>query len=218
MKQYIVIGLGNFGYNIAIALSELGHYVLAIDSNRKKIEQIKDRVTHAVIGDATDKELLAEFITDSIDAVIVGLGSNMEANILITLYLRDLKVKKIISKAVSDDHGKILTAIGAHQVVYPERDVAIRMAKELTNPNLIEHIPLAPEYSIVTIAAPQKFIGKTLKELQLRNKYGVEVIAVKDVLMDKFYIIPNADFRIGIDNALLIIGEKDNIEKLNLLN
>ncbi|MGQ9611180.1 MAG: potassium channel family protein [bacterium] len=217
MKQYIVIGLGNFGYNIAIALSELGHHVLVIDSNRKKIEQIKDRVTHAVIGDATDKELLAEFITDSVDAVIVGLGSSMEANILTTLYLKDLKVKKIIAKAVSDDHGKILTAIGAHQIVYPERDVAVRMAKELTNPNLIEHIPLAPEYSIVTIAAPQKFVGKTLKELQLRTKYGVEVIAIKDVLADKFYMIPSADFRIGSDNALLIIGEKNNIDKMDLL-
>lgn len=217
MKQFIVIGLGNFGYNIAIALSELGHHVLVIDSNRKKIEQIKDQVTHAIIGDATDKELLAEFITDSIDAVIVSLGSNMEANILVTLYLKDLKVKKIIAKAVSDDHGKILTAIGAHQIVYPERDVAIRMAKELTNPNLIEHIPLAPEYSIVTIAAPQKFVGKTLKELQLRNKYGVEVIAVKDVLKDKFYMIPGADFRIDTDNALLIIGEKNNIDKMDLL-
>lgn len=217
MKQFIVIGLGNFGYNIAIALSELGHHVLVIDSNRKKIEQIKDQVTHAIIGDATDKELLAEFITDSIDAVIVSLGSNMEANILVTLYLKDLKVKRIIAKAVSDDHGKILTAIGAHQIVYPERDVAIRMAKELTNPNLIEHIPLAPEYSIVTIAAPHKFVGKTLKELQLRNKYGVEVIAVKDVLTDKFYMIPGADFRIGNDNALLIIGEKSNIDKMDLL-
>lgn len=217
MKQYIVIGLGNFGYNIAIALSELGHHVLVIDSNRKKIEQIKDRVTHAVIGDATDKELLAEFVTDSVDAVIVGLGSSMEANILTTLYLKDLKVKKIIAKAVSDDHGKILTAIGAHQIVYPERDVAVRMAKELTNPNLIEHIPLAPEYSIVTVAAPQKFVGKTLKELQLRTKYGVEVIAIKDVLADKFYMIPSADFRIGSDNALLIIGEKSNMDKMDLL-
>jgi len=218
MKQYVVIGLGNFGYNIAVTLSELGNQVLVIDIDRKKIDQIRDRVTHAIIADATDKETLKEFITDSIDAVIVGLGDNLETNILVTLYSKELKAKRIIAKAFNDDHGKILKAIGAHEIVYPERDVAIRVAKELANPNFIEHIPLAPEYSIVTIATPDKFVGKTLKELQLRSKYGIEVIAIKDVLSDTFHLIPGGDFKITADSALLIIGEGENIDKLNLRN
>jgi trk system potassium uptake protein TrkA len=214
MKQYIVIGAGNFGSNLAITLCELGNQVLVIDQNKKRIDQIKDRVTHAVIADASDKDVLTELVRGSVDAVIVGLGDNMEANILTTLHLRDMKVKRIIAKATSDEHGKILRAIGVTDVVFPEKDVAIRMAKELTDPNLIEHIPLAPEYSIATIASPDRFVGKTLKELQLRNKYNVEVIAIKDVLSDTFYLIPGADFKIPPDSALLIIGNRASVDKL----
>ncbi len=216
MEQYIVIGVGNFGYNVAVTLSELGNQVLVIDSDKKKIDQIKDKVTHAVIANARDKEVLSDLVTESIDAVIVGLGDDLEANILVTLYLKELKVRRIIAKALNDDHGKILKSIGAHEVVFPERDFAIRLAKELSNPNLIEHIPLAPEYSIVTIATPDRFVGKTLKELQLRNKYGIEVIAVKDVLTDKFHLIPGADFKLAADSALLIIGEQTDIDRINV--
>jgi len=214
MKQYVIIGVGSFGSSLAITLAELGNEVLVIDMNRKKIDQIKDKVTHAVIADATDKDVLSEFVKDSVDAVIVGLGDNMEANILTALHLKDLKVKRIIAKAMSEEHIKILVAIGVTDIIYPEKDVAIRLAKELTDPNLIEYIPLAPEYSIATIASPDKFIGKTLKELQLRNKYNVEVIAIKDVLSDSFHLIPDANFKIPYDSALLIIGEKSNIDKL----
>lgn len=216
MKQFIVVGLGNFGFNVANALSELGHDVLAIDSNSKKIEEIKERVSQAIVADAKDKKVLSEFISESIDAVIVGLGDNVESSTLAVLYLKDLGVKRIIAKAMDDDHGEILKSVGANEIIYPEKESAIRLAERLTTPNLIEHIPLAEGYSIAEIACPDKFIGKTLKELQLRNRYDVEVIAVKEVLLDKFYLIPKAEFKIGADIALIVIGKKEDIERLKL--
>ena len=214
MGQFVVIGLGNFGFNVASALSKLGHQVLAIDLRSKKVEKIGDIVTQAVVADTRDKEVLSEYMTDDVDAVIVGIGDNIEASTLTVLYLKDLKVKRIIAKAMSDDHGEILRLIGATEVIYPEKDEATRLAERLSIPNLIEHIPLAPEYSIVEIASPDSFIGKTLGELQLRRKYNIEIIAIKNVLLNTFDLIPGAGFKILADTALVIIGKKSEISKL----
>jgi len=216
MKQFIVIGLGNFGFNVASALAERGHQVLVMDLNSKKVEAIKDNVTEALVADSKDKKLLSEFVNEGINAVIVGLGNNIEASTLTVLYLKELGAKKIIVKAMNDDHGEILKSIGATEVIYPEKDVAHRLADKLTTPNLIEHVPLAPDYSIAEIVCPDKFIGKSLKELQFRNKYYVEVIAVKEVLLDKFHMIPSADFKISADSALVVLGKKQDIDRLKL--
>lgn len=216
-KQFVVLGLSNFGFNLAVALSNLGHQVLAIDLNSKKIEQIKDIATQAVLADVRDKKVLSKFIADDIDAVIVGLGDKIEAATLATLYLKDLKVNRSIVEATNEDHGKILTLIGAAEIIYPERDVATKLAERLHTPNLIEHIPLTPEYSILEITTPKVFHGKTLKELQLRNKYGIEVIAVKDISLGASNLIPEADFKIYPNSALIIIGKDSNIEELRSL-
>lgn len=217
MKQFVVIGLGSFGFNLATALAKDGHEVLAIDSDERNIEAIKDRVTHAVMADATDKKVLSEFVSTDADAVIVGLAENMEASTLVTLYLRDLRMKGIIVKALSDDHAKVLKAVGATEIVYPEKDVALRLAERLSTPNLIEHLPLTPEYSIVEITPPEPFLGKTLRELQLRKEFGVIVIAVKDVLSNTFHLIPDTDYEIKPNSALVIIGRAENIDKLRIL-
>ena len=214
MKQFIVIGLGSFGYNLAESLAKMGHEVLVIDKEEKKIESIKGNVTHAVCADATDKKMLEKFVSPDADAVIVGLNEGMESSTLATLYLRDMGIKNIIVKTLSDDHAKILKAIGATEIIYPEKDEAIRLAERLSTPNLIEHLPLTPEYSIVEITPPENFIGKTLRELELRKKYGFIVIAVKDVLTNTFYLIPGADFKIRENTALMIMGKKEDIEKL----
>ncbi len=216
MGQFVVIGLGNFGYNVATSLFELGNQVLAIDLNSKKIEQIKDKVTQAVVANVKDKEALSEFLSSDVDAAIVSLGDKLEASILTTLYLRDLGIKKIIVKAINDDHGQILRLIGATEVIYPEKEEATRLAQRLTTPNLIEHIPLASEYSIMEMVVPDKFAGKSLKELQLRSKYKVEVIAIKDVLHDTLQLIPGADVKIKPDNVLIVIGKKPDINKLKV--
>ncbi|MBU7014096.1 MAG: TrkA family potassium uptake protein [Theionarchaea archaeon] len=216
MKQFVVIGLGSFGVNLAIALTEEGHEVLVIDADRKKVEAIKDKVTHAVIGDATDKQIMSEIITPDTDTVIVGVNEGMEASTLATLYLKDVGVKEVIVKAISDEHVKILKAVGATEIIYPEKDVALRLAERLSTPNLIEHLPLTPEYSIVELTPPEAFLGKTLRGLDLRKEYGIVVIAVKDMLTNTFHLIPGGDFEIRPDTALIIIGKKSDIERLDV--
>ena len=216
MKQFVIIGLGSFGLNLAAILSQEGHEVLALDLDEKKIDTIKERVTLAVVADAADKNILAKFVSKEADAVIVGMD-NMEASVLATLYLRDLGIKEIIVKAMSDDHAKVLKAVGATEIVYPEKDVAIRLADRLSTPNLIEHLPLTPEYSIVEITPPDTFLGKTLKELQLRKEFGIIVIAVKDVLSNRFQLIPDADFEVKPNSVLMVIGKKKDIDRLKVL-
>lgn len=218
MRQFVVVGLGNFGFNLAVELAGLGHQVLVIDSSSEKIELIKDQVTQAVVADVRNREALTEIVRKDVDAVIVGLGDSMEASTLAVLYLKDSGVKKIIAKAMNDDHGKVLKSLGANEIIFPEKDTAISLAKWLTYPNLIEHIPLSPEYSILEIAAPDVYIGKTLGELQLRSKYGIEVIAIKEVLSEKFHLIPGANVKIMPDSALIIIGRESDINKGKLFN
>ncbi|MEA3429133.1 MAG: TrkA family potassium uptake protein, partial [Thermodesulfobacteriota bacterium] len=194
MKYFVVIGLGTFGQNTAIELEKLGHQVLVIDQDEKRVNAIKELVTESIIADATDKKVLSEFVNKDVDAVILNMGDNLEANALTTLNLISIGVKRIIIKAKNDAFGKILTAIGATDIIYSEREGAKRLAQKLHSPNLIEHIPLSPEYEIVELAAPDKFIGKTLDDLKIRNKYKVVVIAVKDILSNEFHLIPGADF------------------------
>lgn len=216
MGQYVVIGLGNFGFNTAISLTKKGNEVLVIDSDQRRIEKIKDLVTDAIIADASEKNILQEFIQPGIDAVIVNLGDTIESSALVTLHLKEIGVNHIIVKVFEEIHGTILKKLGATEIINPEKETATRLAERLTAPNLIEHIPLAPEYSIVEIALPDKFAGKSLKELQLRNKFNLEIIAVKDVLSEKFKLIPSADYKLEPDNVIIVIGKKEDLEKMKL--
>lgn len=205
MKQFVIIGLGRFGSNLAISLSKLGNQVLAIDIDKKKVEAVKDVVTEAVIADALDLRTLREFIDDKVDTVIVATASDVGTSTLLVLYLKDLGVKHIVGKVRNADHAKILNALGVNEVIYPERDIAERLAENLTLSNLIAHIPLAPEYSMIEIAAPESFVGKTLRELDLRKRYGISVIGIKDVLMDNIDINPSPDSKLMPDSVLLIL-------------
>jgi trk system potassium uptake protein TrkA len=217
MKQFVVIGLGNFGYGVATRLAQIGHQVLAADSNATRIEQIKDNVTQAVVIDAKDKTALAEVVTDAIDAAVVGLGDSIEASLLCVLYLKELGVKRIIAKAASDDHGRILESIGTSEVIYPERDAAHRLAEKLNAPtSVIDYIELSPDYSIVDIATPDDFVGKTLKQLQLPKKQGVLVIAVRSVMKNDIQLLPPADYKFEPDSIITVIGKYEDLNKLTL--
>ena len=217
MGKFAVIGLGSFGFNVAKTLYEEGHEVLAIDMDKEKTEAVKDYVTRAVKMDAADKENLKALGIQDMDVVIVSLGPQMEASILTVLYLHELKAKRIIAKALTEDHAKILEAIGATEVIYPEKDMAIKVAHRLSSPNVLEYLPLTSGISIQEIAPPEKFIGKTLRELDLRNKYGIQVIAIRELVPENTVLIPKADFVIKDSDILIIIGEEKNLAKINSL-
>ncbi len=216
MKQFVVIGLGNFGFNAAKALAEKNNQVLAIDIDNNRIDEIKDYVSDAIIADAKNMKVLNEFVTNSVDAVIISIGQSMEASILATHYLKERKIKQIIVKAINENHAKILELMGADEVILPEKDIAFSLARRLSSANLLEHIPLTSEFSIVEIAAPEDFIGKTLKQIKLRSRFNLLVIAVKDVLQDKFFLMPEADFSLMPDCLLVIMGRQEDIEKFKV--
>jgi trk system potassium uptake protein len=217
MKQFVVIGLGNFGLNVAARLAKIGHDVLAVDSSEARIDEVKDRVTQAVVGDAKDKEMLRELVPASVDAAIVGLGDSIEPSILCVLYLKELGVKRVIAKASSNDHGRILESIGTSEVIYPERDAAIRLAEKLNAPtSVLDYIELSPEYGIVDVATPDSFVGKTLKQLALPKQHGVLVIAARNVMKNDITLMPPADFKLEPDSVITVIGRYADLSKLNL--
>jgi len=217
MKQFVVVGLGNFGFTVASRLAQIGHQVLAADSNPTVIEHIKDKVTQAVVIDAKDKSALAEVVSDAIDAAVVGLGDSIEASLLCVLYLKELGVKRIIAKASSDDHGRILESIGTSEVIYPERNSALRLAEKLNAPtSVLDYIELSPEYSIIDVATPDDFVGKTLKQLQLPKKQGVLVIAVRSVMKNGIQLLPPADYKFKPDTIITVIGRYEDLNRLTI--
>ena len=215
--KFAVVGLGSFGSNVAKTLYERKNEVLAVDASKEKIEEVKTFVSHAVNMDAADKENLQALGIKEMDVVVVSLGPEMEASILTVLYLHEIGAKRIVAKALTEDHAKILEAVGATEVIYPEKDMAIRTALKLSCPNILEYLPLTSGVGIQEIAPPEKFIGRSLKELDLRNKYGIQVIAIKELIPEKTNFVPHADFVIKDSDILIIMGEEKKLQKINSL-
>jgi trk system potassium uptake protein TrkA len=215
--KFAVIGLGSFGSNVAKTLYAKKHEVLAVDTDKEKIEELKTFVTHAVHMDAAVKDNLRALDVQEMDLVVVSLGPEMEASILTVLYLHELGAMRIVAKALTEDHGKILEAVGATEVIYPEKDMAIKTALRLSNPNILEYLPLLAGIDIQEIAPPDKFIGKSLRELDLRNKFGVQVIAIKELIPENTTFIPDADFVIKDSDILIMMGDQKQMDKINKL-
>jgi trk system potassium uptake protein TrkA len=205
-KQFAVIGLGNFGFYLATRLFQKGHEVLGIDINPRQVQDIRDSVSRAVIADATDPLALKELELKKMDTVVVGIGSVLNNSILATLNVKDLGVKRVVAKAVSDAHGRILRKIGADEVYFPEKDLALSVAQRLDNPNIMDYLPFMEGYSIVQLAPPDSFIGKTLIELDLINRFGVQVIAVKELVPENVVMIPTGRFVIKDSDVLFLLG------------
>jgi len=214
MKRAIVIGLGIFGYNVARNLFENGFDVVAIDKSKEAIQRIKNYSTKAVLADGTDKEIMDEIGVREDDIAIISFGEDLAAATLIALHLKQMRVKNIIVKAPNEEHKTILEKVGATEVIIPEMDVAKKISKSLISPNVMDYIPLSEDYMIIELAPPNSFLGKTMAELQLRGRYNIEVIAVRDVLSDKIHMVPKADFVVKDGEVLVVVGKENDIRKI----
>ncbi len=214
MNRVVVIGLGIFGFNIAKALYDNGFEVLAVDKQKDNIQKIKDYCTKAILADGTDKEVMESIGVQEDDVVIVSFGEDLAASTLITLHLKELKVKRIIVKAPNEDHKHILEKVGATEVIIPEKEIADKVAKSLTSPNVLDYLPLSEDYTICEMAPPDSFIGKTIGELRLRSKYQVEVIAIREIIPERLKMVPQANFVIKDSDILVLIGKEHDIQKI----
>ncbi len=219
-KQFAVIGLGRFGSAVALTLAESDCDVIAIDRNENKIKTIADRVTLAINMDAMDEAALREAGVQNVDVAVVSIGENVEASILVVMMLKEMGIKEIIAKAVNDLHGRVLANLGVDRVVYPERDMAQRVAHSLIKPEFLEHIELSPEYSIVELPAPKFLWDKTIKDTNLRAEYGISIIAIKrkhkinETERETWNINPLPTDLIKKDDVLVMLGANADIEKL----
>lgn len=212
MKQFVVIGLGRFGLSLAETLYDLGHDVLGIDIDEEIVQNVADSITHAVKADATDENVLKALGVRNFDVAVVSIGNDIQASILVTLILKEMGIKYVVAKAQNELHGKVLYKIGADRIVFPERDMGIRVAHNLTLSNILDYIELSPEYSIIEISAISSWFNKSLSQLNMRRKYGLNVIAIKrdgDVI-----ISPNGDDVILKGDVLAVVGQKHDIENM----
>lgn len=217
MKRFVVIGLGNFGYYVAKALYESNHEVIAIDSNKDRIQAVQAFSTTAIVQDATDAEALKSLGLKEADAVIVSTGANIKYSILICYHLSEMGVQRIVVKAEDDVHGEILKRLGASDIIRPGMDMAQRLAMRLTSPNVLDFLPLGEDYTIVEVEPPPPFVGKSLQELQLRSRYEVYIIAVKEAAKDKLIIVPPADYVVHGSHILIMLGKEKDIMKIKEL-
>ncbi len=215
MIRVAILGLGNFGYHFARRVAQQhGVEILAVDIDKATVDEVGEFLANAVVADVTDREVLEELEVGSVDYAVISLGGAMDPSVLATLHVHSLGVPNICVKAISDDHARILELIGATKIIHPERESAESLAEALGKPNVLEFIPLGEEYSIIEFEPPSTFIGKSLSDLDLRNRFGVTVIGVREYLTDSRRINPPGSYVIGDDMTLLILGRMDQIESL----
>jgi trk system potassium uptake protein TrkA len=213
MRSFVILGAGRFGQSIAKTLCELGRQVLVIDKDEEIIQNISDFVTHAVVGDVTDEHVLRALGARNFDVAVVTIGESMESSILVTMLMKEMGIKYILAKAQNDLHAKILSKIGADRVIFPERDMGIRVAHNLVSTNnILDYIELSSDYSIVEIIAPEYWENKTLKELSIRTKYHINVMAIKSG--KDINIMPKADDVIRHGDVLVVIASDDALNRL----
>ena len=220
-RHFAVIGLGRFGEAVATTLVELGQDVLGIDTDDAKVNELSDRVPHLLSLNAIDARALRDAGVADVDVAVISIGANVEASLLIVMTVKELGVPYIMAKATSAIHGRILEKIGVNRVVYPEREMATRMAHSLVVPNVLDYVGLSKDFSIVEIPAPAAFVGKSLRALDLRAKFGLTLIAIKrgaaSAAGETTTVAPSADETIQTGDTLALIGSNEKLLEIESL-
>jgi trk system potassium uptake protein TrkA len=211
-KTFGVIGLGRFGYHVAKTLAQGGAEVIACDVDEEKVREISEYVSLAYVLDATDAKALKESGIANVDTAVVSIGENIEASILIVVQLKELGVKEIVAKAVNPLHGKVLEKLGVDRVVYPEKEMAIRVAHSLLAGEFIEEIPIGEKHSLFELKAFDFMLGKTLRELDVRKRFGVSVLAIKRG--ENLIVNPMGDEKILPGDILVVLGTTEQLSSM----
>jgi trk system potassium uptake protein TrkA len=212
-KHLVVLGLGSFGAALAERAHKNGCRVTGADASEERVQELSHFLHEAVIADVTDRDSLAQLPLAAADSVMISLGERYEQSILCALHVKELGARRVLAKGVTQAHGKILRKLGVDQVIYPETEAAVYWADKETWTNVVDFLPIDPEYGMVELVVPPSFNGKTLMETNVRQKYGVHVIGVKDVMLSKMTLVPPADFKMNEEQLLLVIGTKEALDK-----
>jgi len=217
MNAFLVIGMGRFGNSVAKELYKLRNDVLAVDLREAAVSEIANHVTNAVIGDAKDEAVLRSLGIPNFDCIIVAMAGALEDSILTTVLLKEMSAKFIVCKAQNERHAKILSMVGADKIISPESETGIRIAHSLSNPNFIDYLEISPEHGVLEIITPKQWADKTIAENNLRRKYGITIISIFNKETEEVNFSPDADTVLYKNNALTVIGAKQNLDKVDAL-
>lgn len=212
-----MVGLGNFGSTVADALARKGHDVIAVDRSQDAVDRIAHRVARAVVADGTRSDVLRELGCEGADAAVVSTGDDVAASVLATLALQDLSIEQIHVKVISGPHARAIDKLGATRTVFPERDTGLRLAESIASTAVINHIPLSAGFSLQEIAVPDAWVGRTLRDLDLRRRLRVAVVARHDMLRDEVSAVPDPDDPLKESDTLFVAGAVDDITRLTAL-
>lgn len=211
-KQFAVFGLGSFGESVAVTLQQLGCEVVAVDNHMEHVQEISEQVSYAIKADAGDPEVIKSLGTRNLDGVVVAVADDMEASAMATLVSKEIGVPYVIAKAKNELHATILKKIGADAVIFPEMEMGVRVAKTLMSSNFADWIALSPDYSIIEIATPKEWVGKSLQQLDVRRSHDVNVVGIK--IGEEVEVNPDPERTLQEDMTLIIIGSNYALEKI----
>ena len=211
-KQFAVFGLGSFGESVAVELQRLGCEVIAVDKNMDRVEHIANSVSYAMQADIGDGDFIRSLGVRNLDGVVITAAENLEASIMATMFCREIGVPYIVAKTKNEKHATVLEKIGVDSVIYPDKEMGIKLARNLMSVNFTDWISLSPDYSIMEILVPKQWVGKSLKELNVRNNYGVNVVGIKKNAQVE--VNPDPDEKLSQDMVMILVGANKDLKKI----